>query len=83
MKMYWILYQHVLIETKQYLVLIRFLILVSNLTFLDFVIFGDFLSNNIYLENGIFKICFQQSAKCKMTAQTERKYHNFITICNL
>ena len=67
-----------LIETNQYLVLIRFLILVSNLTFLDFVFFGNFLSNNIYLENGIFKICFRQSAKCKMTTQTGRKYNVFL-----
>ena len=36
------MYQNVLIETKQYLVLIRFLILVSNLTFLDVVMLGDF-----------------------------------------
>ena len=35
------MYQNVLLETKQALVLIRCLILVSHLTFLDFVIFGD------------------------------------------
>ena len=64
------MYKSVLIETKQYLVLIRFVILVSKLTFLDFVIFWDFFPKNMYLENGIFKICFRQSAKCKMTAQT-------------
>ena len=63
--------------------MIRFLILVSNLTFLDFVIFGIFLSKNVNLKNGIFKICLRQSAKCKMTAQTGRKYHVFVKICNL
>ena len=80
----WIdVYQNVLIETTWYLNMIRFLILVSKLTFWDFVIFGNFLSKNISLENGIFKICFRQSAKCKMTAQTGRKYHVFVKICNL
>ena len=64
--------------------MIRFLILVSNLTLLDFVILGDCVfSKHIYLENGIFKICFRQSAKCKMTAQTGRKFHVFVKICNL
>ena len=63
--------------------MIRFLILVSNLTFLDFVIFGDNFPKNISLENGIFKICFRQSAKCKMTAQTWRKFHIFVKICYL
>ena len=80
----WIdIYQHVLIETKQYLVLIRFFIWVSNLTFLDFVMFGILFSKNVNLKNGIFKICFRQSAKCKMTAQTGRTYHVFVKICNL
>ncbi len=38
---------------------------------------------NIYLKNDIFKICFRQSAKCRMTAQTGRKYNVFVKICNL
>ena len=42
-----------------------------------------FFSKNTYLENGIFKICFRQSAKCKMTAQTRRKYHVFVKNCHL
>ena len=80
----WIdVYQNVLFETKWCLNMIRFLILVSKLTFLDFVILGVFFSKNISLENGIFKICLRQSAKCKMTAQTRRKYHVFVKICYL
>ena len=63
-----IMYQHVLIETKQYLVMIRFLIFMSNLTFLNFANFCQFLSSNIYVKNGIFETCFRQSAKGKMTA---------------
>ena len=62
MQVYQILYTKVLFETKQCLVLIRFLILVSNLTFLDFVIVGDFVSKNFYPENGNFKTGFRQSA---------------------
>ena len=77
------MYHNVLIETKQYLVLIRFLILVSNFTFLDFCMFDDILVLNVYLKNGIFKICLRQSAKCKMTAQTGRKFHVFVKICHL
>ena len=43
----------------------------------------QFCSKNISLENGIFEIYFRQSAKCKMTAQTGRKYHVFAKICYL
>ena len=42
-----------------------------------------FFAKNVNLKNGMFKICFRQSAKCKMTAQTMRKYHVFVNICNL
>ena len=45
--------------------------------------FWRFFSKNIYLKNDIFKICFRQSAKCKMTAQTGRKFHVFVKICHL
>ena len=34
--------------------------------------FGRFFPKNVNLKNGIFEICFRQSAKCKMTAQTRR-----------
>ena len=40
---------------------------------LGFCHFLRFFSKNIYLKNDIFKLCFRQSAKCKMTTQTERK----------
>ena len=36
----------------------------------DIFDFWYFYAKNIYLKNDIFKICFRQSAKCKMTAQT-------------
>ena len=48
-----------------------------------FAFFCDILVLNVCLKNGLFKICFRQSAKCKMTAQTGRKYHVFVNICNL
>ena len=69
-KSHQIMYQNVLIYTKQYLNMIRFLILVSNLTFWDFWIFWNFgdTFSNIYLKNDIFETCFRQSAKGKMTA---------------
>ena len=63
-----IMYQDVLNETKQYLVVIRFLIFMSNLTFLDFAKFCHFLPSIIYVKNGIFETCFRESAKGKMTA---------------
>ena len=47
----------------------------SNLTFLDLGIFGDIICFDICLKNEFFRSCFQQSAKCKMTAQTKRKNH--------
>ena len=47
------MYRNVLIATKQYLVMIRFLIFMSNLTFQEFSMFGHFLSN-IYVKNDIF-----------------------------
>ena len=57
--------------------MIRFLFLVSNLTFLDLGIFGDIICFDVCLKNEFFRSCFQQSAKCKMTAQTRRKNHVF------
>ena len=61
--------------------MIRCLFLVSKLTFLDFGILGDITVVDVCLKNDSFKSCFQQSAKCKMTAHTRRKHHvllNFI-----
>ena len=48
MEIYQIMYQNVLIETKQYPVLIRFYILVSNLTFVDVVMFGDIFDTHLF-----------------------------------
>ena len=70
-------------EAKEYLLPIRFLILVSKLTFLNFAVFGIIFAKNVNLKNGIFKICLRQSAKCKMTAQTGRKYYVFVKFCYL
>ena len=50
--------------------MIHFLIFASTLTFFDFAIFCQFLLSNVYLKNGIFKTCFRQSAKSKMTIKT-------------
>ena len=71
------MYQNVLNYTKQYLSMIRFLFLVSTLTFLDLGIFGDIILFNVCLKNEFFRSCFQQSAKCKMTAQPRRRNHVF------
>ena len=68
MKIYSIIYQHVLIETKWYLGRLRFLILMSNSTFLDVANYCQFLLLNTYVKNGIFETCFRQSAHGKMTA---------------
>ena len=57
--------------------MLQFLIWVTHFTFLDFEIGGIFISFNMCLKNGFVKSCFQQSAKRRMTAQTERKHHVF------
>ena len=38
---------------------------------------------NVNLKHGIFKMCFRQNAKCKMTARTGSKYQVFVKFCNL
>ena len=60
--------QNMLIVTKQYLVVIRFLIFMSKLTVWDFAEFYQFVLSNIEVKNGIFETCFRQAAKGKMTA---------------
>ena len=45
---------NVLVERKQYLVMIRFLISMSNLTFLDYYNFCQVVSSNINVKNDIF-----------------------------
>ena len=45
---------NVLIETRQYLVMIRCLIFMSKLTILDFAKLCHFVSSNIYVKNDIF-----------------------------
>ena len=48
-----------------------------------FNFFCDILVLNVYLKNRIFESYFWQSAKCKMTAQTGRKYNMFAKIWTL
>ena len=43
----------------------------------DFCYVCCLFAKNIYLTNDISKICFRQSAKCKMTAQTATDCHVF------
>ena len=59
------MYQNVLIETKQYLVLIRFLILVSNLTFLDFVILGDYFLKTFISKTASSRYVFDKVPSAK------------------
>ena len=47
-----------------------------------FAMFGD-ICFNIYLKKDVFKSCFQQSAKGKMTALNMRKCHVVVQICHL
>ena len=61
-------YQIVLIEPKQYRVMIGLLIFVSNFTFLDLASFCQFLLSDIDVKIVSFQTCFRQSAKGKMTA---------------
>ena len=35
----------------------------------------NIFSSNMYVKNGIFETCYRESAKCKMTARTGRKYY--------
>jgi hypothetical protein len=55
----------VLIETKQYLVLIRFLILVSTLTFLDFVISGDLFLKTFISKTAFLRYVFDKAPSAK------------------
>ena len=55
--MYIITRLNVLIEPKQYLVIIRFLIFLSNFTFWDVASFCQLLFSNINVKNDIFELC--------------------------
>jgi len=55
----------VLNETKQYLVLIRFLILVSNLKLLDFVILGDFFLKTFVSKAASLRYVFDKVPSAK------------------
>ena len=57
--------------------MIELLFFVSNLIFLDLGIFDDISCFNVCVTDGIFKSCFQQSAKSQTTAQTLKKHHVF------
>ena len=60
-----IMYQNVLMETKQYLVMIRFLIFMSNLTFWDFSkfrhLFNKHLRQKRHLLNMFSRKCQEQN----------------------
>ena len=63
-----------------YIVPIRFLMLGWKLTLVDVFMLD---SKNTHVTNNNFEICFRESAKCKMTAQTGKTYHMCIIFCNL
>ena len=67
-------HQKVLSCATQYLDMIRCLSVVSHLTCLNFAMFADIIIFDVCLKRGMFKSCFQQCAKSKMTALTERSY---------
>ena len=62
------------LSQKQYLILIRCLICVCDKLnrCLRFAISDDCVCEHVYLKNDMFKTCFWQNAKCKITAQTGR-----------
>ena len=62
-------FQNVLIEATWDLVVILLYFGVK-FKILDVVLFDEFINKSIYLKNDIFKICFWESAKCKITTHT-------------
>ena len=66
--------RNVLVEQKQYLVMIRVLICMSNLVFWDFIIFVSIVAVSHLFRKWDSNIYFRESAKCKMTAQTGGEY---------
>ena len=77
------MYQNVLIETKWYLVLIRFSILVSNLTFLDFAILGYFFLKTFISKTASLRYVFDKVPSAKWLHKPGEKIMFFVNICHL